>query len=355
MFQKRTGRLARFLDRSAGIFVLAALSFLRKRRSRPSHPRSFCFVKTGGMGDMVLLSAVIRQISLKYPEAEMTIVCSPENREAAELMTQCGVVVADHRRPFQLFKLRNLKACDVLIDFGAWPRFDALISLIIPSRWRIGFRTEGQHRHFCYDEISDHNKKIHELDNYYNIAGRYCEQTGVLPKLEAEKRAGLEKTVILHMYCGGHRYKCRMWAFENWVKLAKEIKNCGLYLAFTSYSAESPHLEAFLRNEGINAFIIADRPLVELASNFSSCLGVISVNCGISHFASACGAPVVELAGSVNPNRWGTLGANTACVAPPEIAKMLCYGFEKDADKNSMDKVSVADVFSVAKKTIPLY
>jgi len=354
MFIKRTGRFSRFLDRSAGVLFLAFLSIFLRKRKRPDNPESFCFIKTGGVGDMVLASAVIKQVRAKYPSAEMTVVCSKENSAMAELLTDCRVFVVSYRNPVQWLSLHRLKKVDILIDFGAWTRFDALISVSIPARFRLGFRTDGQHRHYCYDETVTHDRNRHELENYYALAGSYCAQTGALPEYVCETDVRYKDTVIMHMYCAGARYMCRMWSFENWKKLAILIKDRGFYLGFTASGAESVHLKAFLRSEGIDALIITDRSPGELASNFNSCRGIISVNCGISHFAAACGAKVVELTGSVNPDRWGAIGNNVVHVIPPHVGKTLCYGYEKDADEHSMDRVAPEEVFEIVKKVFPL-
>jgi len=329
MFIKRTGRFSRFLDRSAGVLFLALLSIFIRKRKRPDNPESFCFIKTGGVGDMVLASAVIKQVRAKFPAADMTLVCSPENRAMAEFLTDCRVTTVKYRNTVQWLRLRRLETFDVLIDFGAWARFDALVSVFIPARFRLGFRSVGQNRHYCYDETVFHNTNIHELENYYALAGCYCAQTGVLPEYTGKIDVRYKDTVIMHMYCSGARYMCRMWGFENWKKLAMQIKDRGFYLGFTASGAESVHLKAFLRSEGIDALIITDRSPGELASKFNSCRGIISVNCGISHFAAACGAKVVELTGSVNPTRWGALGEDVVHVVPPYVSKMLCYGYEK--------------------------
>jgi heptosyltransferase I len=302
---------------------------------------------------MVLLSAVIRQIRLRYPDAAMTIICSPENAEFAGYLSDSHIIAVSHKNPFQWMRLRRLVRADVLMDFGAWSRFDALLSLFVPAGFRLGFKTAGQYRHFCYDSVIEHSAEKHELENYYALAEDYCLATGALPTCGAENNGDYADMVVLHMYCSGARYSCRMWSFENWKKLAQLIKNDGFYLGFTSYGAESAHIKAYLHSLGIEAKVIADKSPDELASIFCSCRGIVSLNCGISHFAAACGAVVLELTGAVNPDRWGTLGEKTHRIVPAGVRKTLCYGFEKDADENSMDRVSPEEVFELVKKVFP--
>jgi heptosyltransferase I len=305
------------------------------------------------VGDIVLLSAVIRQIKLKFPDSVMTIICSPNNSDFAGYLTNCRVIPVSHKKPFQWFRLRRLPRVDVLVDFGAWARFDALLSLFVPAGFRLGFATVGQYRHYCYDAAVQHSAEKHEIDNYYALAEDYCEQTGILPHVEVKTDSSIKDTIILHMYCSGARYACRMWDFENWIKLGILIKNNGFNLGFTSCGAESLHLKALLHSERIDAIVIDDRSPGELASIFCSCRGIVSLNCGISHFAAACGASVLELTGSVNPARWGTIGAKVHRVIPSDINKTLCYGFEKDADENCMDRVTPQEVFELMKKVFP--
>ena len=59
---------------------------------------------------------------------------------------------------------------DVLLDFGAWPRFDAALAAL-SGAFIVGFDAGGQGRHFPYDVAVRHANDVHEIENFRRIAG----------------------------------------------------------------------------------------------------------------------------------------------------------------------------------------
>ena len=65
-----------------------------------------------------------------------------------------------------LLLLRKQDAYDLLLDFGAWSRLNALISYVIKADLKVGFKRKKMFRHYIYDQIVEHLDHIHELENY---------------------------------------------------------------------------------------------------------------------------------------------------------------------------------------------
>ena len=72
---------------------------------------------------------------------------------------------------------------DVLLDFGSWPRIDAVLAACSGSGCTVGFRTDGQRRHYAHDVVVEHLDSVHELDNYRRLLAAIGVEAGSTPAL----------------------------------------------------------------------------------------------------------------------------------------------------------------------------
>ena len=73
-------------------------------------------------------------------------------------------------RSLAALTLIRSESLDVLIDTSQWSRFGAILCALSGAPFVIGFKTEGQHRHFSYDATVRHRANCHEIDyNQCNI------------------------------------------------------------------------------------------------------------------------------------------------------------------------------------------
>ena len=68
-----------------------------------------------------------------------------------------------------LLLLRKQDTYDLLLDFGAWSRLNALISYVIKAELKVGFKRKNMFRHYVYDQTAEHLDNVHELENYRNV------------------------------------------------------------------------------------------------------------------------------------------------------------------------------------------
>ncbi|WP_332619302.1 hypothetical protein, partial [Escherichia coli] len=140
-------------------------------------------MKTVGIGDTVLLSGVIHDIRAQYPNAKIIFFVSRPNAPAARLIEGLDEIV--EISVFHLMEtitgMRKRKL-DVMLDFGAWPRIDAIMSAFCgaPS---CGFDSEKQYRHYPYSKTALHRRDCHEIDNYRRLAGLIGVQSTTEPQL----------------------------------------------------------------------------------------------------------------------------------------------------------------------------
>jgi ADP-heptose:LPS heptosyltransferase len=249
-----------------------------------------------------------------------------------------------------------------MIDFGMWPRLEALLSALSGAKWVVGVKTPGQHRHYAFNLAVDHTTE-HEITNYRNLVAPFGIESKSMPSFRSGSHRGrpLERRyAILHLWPVGANAAERSWPTERWFQLAQELKDRGQAVVLTGGPADVAVAEALAgvwRSRGLDAFSIAGLPAEETIVWLRHAEGVVSVNTGLMHLAAAVGAPTVALNGPTSGRRWGPLGARTHCVASPMIPEgYLNLGWERDDRfRNCMEAISVDSVIAAWNQLVGDY
>lgn len=313
----RGNRWLRFLDRYVGIPVVAALGAIRSRRAfDPSRVKRIGLMKTVAIGDTVLITGIARDVKAKYPATTVVAISGVDNRGVVELVPEFDerIVVSPHDPITSVAAVRAAKL-DVLLDFGAWPRFDAALAAMSGAGFVVGFESAGQGRHFPYDVAIHHSNDVHEIENFRRIARAIDVESKSPPRLSvpASVAPGAAKPyVVFHPWPGGYRRDVKEWSVERWASLAAELTTRGYTIVLSGGPADVPrsaHLADRLRRAGVSVADLAGRQNVRGAAQFYAAAAcVVSVNTGIMHLAAAVGAPTVSLDGPTSAARWGPVG-----------------------------------------------
>lgn len=324
MARLRGNRVLRTLDRYIGIPLVAALG-LRSRRSLPdlSAVRRLGLMKSVAIGDMVLLSGVIADVRAHAPRATIVIVSGEDNSAIADLIAAPGderIVISPN---YPIESVRRLRAArlDGLLDFGAWPRFDAVLSAMSGAGFTAGFATSGQFRHRAYDHAVEYLGDVHEVENNRRLARIIGVSSTSLPSIPAApaiENAPPRPYVVFQPWAGGFRHELREWSVESWCDLARRLRGRGWTIVVAGSQADAEASRALCA-----ALDSSDTAVVNGAGRFSlagltrvlrDAEVVISVNTGVMHLAAAVGAHVVGLQGPTSSRRWGPLGENSRAV-----------------------------------------
>jgi ADP-heptose:LPS heptosyltransferase len=329
----------KFLDRYAGIPVVSALGISRRVRGRrpvPDSWRSIGLVKTVGIGDIVLMSGVIRDLRAARPDARIVLFVSANNAGFARLLDDVDeVVTVPVRNIPQAVRIVRSEECDVVIDFGAWPRFESLLTVLSGARVTIGMRTPGQHRHTAYDVVVDHTTG-HEIDNYRRLvaaAGVTSTSDPSLPRPASAPPLDADY-VVLHLWPGGANFDERSWPADRWRAVAVALNERGQDVVLTGGAGDAEPTEELVRawrEAGIRVHSAAGTTPEETRTWLQHAVGLISVNTGVMHLGAALGAPVVVLNGPTSGRRWGPIGAPSRSVVSPMVPEgYLNLGWERD-------------------------
>jgi len=344
MYEGRSGRFTKLIDRVLGIPFLLFASLLIRKKRLPQDIKKITLIKTAAIGDMLLLQPFVSALKRQYDNCFVTVVSGNDNYEMAEIISADRVISINHRKLFDVVRnLRSIEKQDVVLDFGQWPRFDAFAALLIKSLFRAGFKTEGQHRHFIYDEFVIHSSEIHEIDNFNNLFRVVCEENQENPKIDIECKNFDEEYYVFHMFAGGSNYRQKMWPDYKWVELADNLGK-RVYFTGTPHFNHVADIIAGNCKNGVNAVGLSLKDTICLIKNASA---LVSVNTGIMHIGCALGVKTVAINGPTDSRRWGAWGKNCINVdSSHECSPCLNLGFEFGCDKcDCMDMIEVQEVY----------
>lgn len=313
-----------FLDRYAGIPALALLSLFRRKRRCPREIKSIGLLKTVAIGDTVLLSGIVADLRAAFPDASIIFFCGESNLEVARMLGGVDrVIPVPAKEPFASMRAVRSVHLDILLDFGHWPRWDALLALISRADFTAGFGTPGQHRSCGYDLAIRHSNKLHAIENYRSLLRVLGIKAKHPPTLSAPHvlEPGLKPYAVFHLWPAGIRREAKQWPVEYWLQLAKQFVNWGLDVVLTGSEKDRRDSGAFLAQIPYPARAqlrsAVGATLTETATVLANSRIVVSVDTGIMHMASALGAPLVALHGPTSARRWGPLGDRAIAVESP--------------------------------------
>jgi len=335
-------RLTRMVDLLAGIPLVNLLALTRRRQKWPDlihRVGVFCSPTTG---DTVLFSAALLDIrSFFGPTVEIVHFCGLMNRSAAQLLNGADrCVVIQPTKPLSAMRKIRDERLDLFFDFSSWQRVTAFLALTSHSRYTIGFRSAGQHRHSGYDIAVEHRADQHELENYRDLL------RGVAIPVHAEPQVTVSDgdlphpwqqendIVVFHLWPAGGPMSMREWPKEHWIALAKKIAQPNTIFAITGAPAEIEQSRAFAQQLSATAVVRAvpfegEGGLVHLVRLLRRARLVVSVNTGIMHLAAVVGAPTISLNGPTAGHRWGPRGKQCIGVSPADgSGGFLHLGFE---------------------------
>jgi heptosyltransferase I len=233
---------------------------------------------------------------------------------------------------------------------------DALLSAAANTRWRIGFDTTRQYRHFVYDDAVPHRKDIHELENFRNLL-RSLGIVGHHPPTLRRPAVNIKPNrVVVHMFPGGFRSYLKEWPLASWRLLVNALISQGYEIVLTGGTSDKKRAEGFLTTveRPANVSMAVGQTLNETAKILSSASLVVTVNTGIMHMAVALGCRILALHGPTSALRWGPLGNRaTAIKSALPCSPCLHLGFDYGCPVNDcMKAISIDEVLAKVNEAL---
>jgi heptosyltransferase-3 len=346
----------KLVDRYIGIFLIFFLSFFKIKKIKPQQYDSLGILATAAIGDTILLSALAQSLKSKYPQAKIILFAGESNVAIAQLLVGFDeIVLITVKNPWKAILQLRKYSLDLLIDSGQWARINALLSFFAKSKHTVGFKTEGQYRHFLYDSVITHSSTHHELENFLNLNLDFALEKPIIPMFKTHSVDKVNHRIICHIKPSGEKAWMKEWDNSKWIKLIHYLEGRGFEVFLTGGPEDQTSLNE-LFNQGLsskNVYVVAGKyslkQTMELIQSAKLC---ISVNTGIMHMASVLGIDLVAIHGPTNPKRWGPINSNSTIIQSSlTCSPCLNLGFDYKCPVNDcMKEISYEKVLEEVKK-----
>ena len=355
-----------------GIPLVYLVSLFRKKEKQvPNQVQKIAIFAFAAIGDSILSASLFPVLKQKFPGAKITVFASKANAAIYPLLQGYDeLIILPVTKPWLAIRLLRNHFFDLLIDTSQWSRIAALYSYLAKARFKIGFQTQGQYRHFPYDQVIEHSARCHELENFQKLLGPDSKNTPPIFDLEGIQSVSLDSLrmditkpyIVLHPWASGAHYQMREWPKEYWIALAKWLLRQSIPIVITGSDQDLIRATDLAKqiDQGKIAtmiFISAGRmSLTQTAKIILGAQAVVSVNTGIAHLADQLQIPTIFLNGPTDALRWGALGSQShnLSVTKDQGGAFLNLGFEYPRKPTYlMSKISVQEVENALRDIAP--
>lgn len=366
--QKRVSKMIKLADFYLGVPIIYLLGKFRKKRKKPSTIKRIAMLKTSGMGDVILLSAIIDQI-LKNNNQSIYLFVGQNNQAFAHYLsknyTNLTAITLEINKPWQAIKIIRQFKFDLWLDFGPWPRINSLLSFAAKAKYTAGFKTKNQHRHFIFDYYSEHKHNCHEIDNYHQLANEVLNIGSInIPQTNISFTASTNQTptIILHLFSAGSKQKLIMLPDSTWLEIIKKIQQTygdKYKIILTGAKKDYQHAKQIQQtaNSKLLSLLIATDSLsiVPLIQALNKASLVVSIDTGVMHLASYLACNLLAIHGPSHQKYWGALHHNATIINPNyHCAPCLRLGFESNCNNNlCLQSLSADSIFAKIQQKLP--
>ncbi len=279
------------------------------------------------IGDTILTVPFLRNLRRAYPDAQIDVLVGPQS---GEVLNGCpytnNLIVFDTTRFHKydsgagdkksfwhyVFALRKSQYDLAFVLKRSWS--SALLALLIGTRYRVGYATEG--RQILLTHSVPFKTDMHEVDSTLTVLesasipihDRYLEafinadeQRQIAAYIPAETRN--QNRVLIHAAAA---HPDKLYPLESWAKVVRELhEKHGFIPFFTGASQDFQLYEELQQMSGIKGINLAGKLSLRLSMALYSNLHLaVCTDSGPAHLAAAAGIPTVSLFGPTDPIRW---------------------------------------------------
>lgn len=343
---------------SLGAFLLSHPSL----KDQLFNPKTFLFIRPGGIGDAVMLAPVIRSLKNNSSKVHISVLAEQRNKEVFSLIPGVDKVLCYDRFSEFLQVLRG--RYDVVIDTEQWHRLSAIVARIVQAPLKIGFDTNERRKMFTHPV--PYSQDAYEADNFcclldplgegFNGLGRLSVLLTV-PTSVAEKAASLLESLgkqpFMAIFPGASILE-RRWGADRFRRVAEVLTSFGIKIVVVGGKEDRIQgNEIVAGGNGINLAGLTN--LTETAAVLAKSLLLLSGDSGVLHIAVGLGVPTVSLFGPGRSKKWAPRG-DRHIVINKELTCSPCttFGTTPPCPNNlqCMQDITLEEVFYAARRLL---
>lgn len=302
--------------------------FLRKSQSEIPIPKKILLVNLGHIGDIVILTSLLKPLKENYPEIKMGVVVGSHSKMVVEGHPNVDWVhIVDHfkvnrnpkKRLLTYLKTRK-QALKEIKKIGYDISVDCTLHFpnLAPFFWQANIQTRLGYTTAGFSSFLTHALPWSNINQ--SVAYFYLELLKQIPQFSFEKplkpSLHIEKEtffgddyIVLHMGAGD---AIKEYPLSKWAKLLNTLKD--EKIVFTGKGAkENQSITSILQSCHTN---LCDKlSWEELVSLIKNAKKIYTVDTSVAHIAAAFDTPTIVLSTGIYPSRlWAPLSEKATCL-----------------------------------------
>lgn len=369
----------RVISRSNRIFIVfvdillwvATLPWrMTERRNTTSGVRKILVMELWGIGDLVMMSAVIAPLREAYPDAEICLLSKAYGKELfcpgqafdryfifdfpwTKFRGKYKLWQWDWQRMSGLIETLRREKFDVILDARGDVRNNVL-SLLTGGQRRIGYGWTGG-ACLLTDLGEDPLRKRHRVEAWQALLNRLgIDAAGSCPRLATDAEADVKADTFLKQagYAPddfiigihpGARMAVRRWPLDRFLESARQIeKKFGGRIVFF----KDPDIDI----KAINAFPVFEGGLSDLVAMITRVKVFICNDTGVMHIATAVGTPVIAVFGPGEVETIGPYGPGHTVVRKDNVDCRPCWDYCRCGEPYCLRDIRPEDVVGAVEK-----
>jgi heptosyltransferase-3 len=344
--------------------------------------KSILVIQTKYIGDVVLTSALVRNLRLAYQNAVIAMLCAPGLRDFVVRQNIADVAIGFDGRSAGRSLLQRVKEYSSLVADLRRRKFDLTIDVadsktsrivqrLIGAPLRVGYNPPDRPLKFwevqpanIFAEPSGRRSGAHYLYRYLSpVKALGIELREVTPRLEptpvgrsasaqmlAQSNLPVKAFVAVH---AGARFEGRCWQPERFAAVIDEVyATTGLRSLLVGGPDERAIAQAILNvAKSPLVSVVGEASLETLTALLADAFIFLGNESGPMHLAASVGTPVVGLYGLTPPDIWGPVGVLHRTVAPPLPCQCVAPDLCKPNNPGGVYCVQRLPVAKVAQAT----
>ncbi|HAK53161.1 MAG TPA: lipopolysaccharide heptosyltransferase I [Gammaproteobacteria bacterium] len=292
-------------------------------------------IKMSSLGDVVHALPLATDIHARYQDAVIDWVAEEAFADIPSLHGHVSSVIpvalrrwrrnwwsAQTRREFSQFVQRLRRdRYDLVIDAQGLLKSALVTRLARGSSGGLDYRSSRESvSSFFYHRRVEVDKQKHAIDRVRELGGsllNYKPETEVEFGLSRAPQGQRNSIMLLH----GTTWPSKHWPEEQWKALADLVEDDG-YQVIVPWGSDVEHSRAL--RIASEASVLPRMTVRELTDKIASCAGVVTVDTGLGHLASALEVPTVALYGSTDPELTAIRGAYQTTIVSDHLPCIPC-------------------------------
>lgn len=335
---------------------------MMKKKINPSDIKKILCIKPRGIGDIILSTIVLENLSSFFPDAQIHYLTEEFAKDAISSHPLVSKVLTYKKGDslISIVRQTRFEKYDIVFDLYSNPR-TAQITFLSGAKFRIGYAYRG--RKYAYNIKCEVGRgETHSAEHNLELL-RVIEIPTVSKKIyyhltnESEEFANsfisnlIRKEFIIGIIPSGG-WDSKRCPKEKWVEIIKSLLEKVSCNVLILWGPEDFNDANFIKNNVNDSVLAPETDIKQLAGLISKCNLVIANDSGPMHLSAALGIPTIGLYGPTDPKKHGPYSDKSDYVLKSDLHCIVCNKLICPYNKECFFQMDTAEIIFKAIKLL---